>query len=36
MWLQLARFEERQGNLTKSRSILEKARSQNPKTPELW
>ncbi|CAH8661448.1 unnamed protein product [Schistosoma haematobium] len=36
LWLQLARFEERQGNLTKARSILEKARSQNPKTPELW
>ncbi|CAH8673989.1 unnamed protein product [Schistosoma rodhaini] len=36
LWLQLARFEERQCNLTKARSILEKARSQNPKTPELW
>lgn len=36
LWLQMAEFEERNGNVTKARSILEKARTQNPKTAELW
>ncbi|CAH8490022.1 unnamed protein product [Dicrocoelium dendriticum] len=36
LWLQMAAFEERCGSITKARSILEKARTQNPKTPEIW
>ena len=36
MWLLLSRLEEREGNVTKARSILEKARLKNPKCPDLW
>ncbi|GAA37598.2 pre-mRNA-processing factor 6 [Clonorchis sinensis] len=36
LWLQMAEFEERNGSITKARSILERARTQNPKIAELW
>ena len=31
-----ARLEEKIGNLTKARAMLEKARLMNPQCPELW
>ncbi|KAJ3403770.1 hypothetical protein HDU80_003760 [Chytriomyces hyalinus] len=36
LWLMASRLEERAGQLTKSRALLEKARLLNPKQPELW
>lgn len=36
LWLLFSLLEESTGNLTRSRSILEKARTKNPKVPELW
>lgn len=36
LWLLLARLEETAGELTKARSVLEKARLKNPKNEELW
>ncbi|VDL89024.1 unnamed protein product [Schistocephalus solidus] len=36
LWTLLSRLEETSGNLTKSRSILEKGRSKNPTDAILW
>lgn len=36
LWLLLSRLEERVGQLTRARAILEKSRLKNPQTPELW
>lgn len=36
LWLLLSRLEEKSGQLTKARSVLEKARLKNPQCPELW
>lgn len=36
LWTLSAKLEMRLGHLPKARSILEKARVKNPKTPELW
>ena len=36
LWLLLSRLEERNKQLTKARSILEKARLKNPHCPDLW
>lgn len=36
LWLLLSRLEERVGQLTRARAILEKARLKNPQSPELW
>lgn len=36
LWILLSRVEEKAGQLIKARSILEKARLKNPKSPELW
>ncbi|CAB4061616.1 PRPF6 [Lepeophtheirus salmonis] len=35
-WCELADLEVNEGNVTRARSILEKARLRNPKTPTLW
>ena len=36
LWVLLSRLEERVGQLTRARAILEKARLKNPQTPEIW
>lgn len=36
LWLLLSRLEEKAGQLTRARSVLEKARLKNPQCPELW
>ena len=36
LWLLLSRLEEKSGQLTKARSVLEKSRLKNPQCPELW
>ena len=36
LWILLSRLEESQGNVTKARSDLEKARLRNPKNEDLW
>lgn len=36
LWKLLARLELKAGQLTKARSILEKARLKNPACPDLW
>lgn len=36
LWLLLSHLEERVGQLTRARAILEKARLKNPQTAELW
>lgn len=36
LWLLLSRLEERVGQLTRARAILEKSRLKNPQSPELW
>ena len=36
LWLLLSRLEENSGQLTKARSVLEKARLKNSQCPELW
>lgn len=36
LWIQASSLEEEQGRLTVARSLLEKARTHNPKTPALW
>lgn len=36
LWLLTSRLEERVGQLTRARAILEKARLKNPQSPELW
>lgn len=36
LWLLLSHLEERVGQLTRARAILEKARLKNPQSPELW
>lgn len=35
MWLLLSRLEEKR-NLTKARSVLERARLKNPKNDQIW
>jgi pre-mRNA-processing factor 6 len=36
LWLLAARLEEKAGIIIKARSVLDRARLQNPKNPELW
>lgn len=36
LWLLLSRLEEKIGQLTRARAILEKSRLKNPKNPDLW
>lgn len=36
LWILWSRLEESQKQLTKARSILEKARLRNPQNPVLW
>jgi pre-mRNA-processing factor 6 len=36
LWILLSRLEEKQGQVTKARSILEKARLKNHACPDLW
>lgn len=36
LWLLLSRLEEKIGQLTRARAILEKSRLKNPKNPGLW
>ncbi|KAB0404229.1 hypothetical protein E2I00_016797 [Balaenoptera physalus] len=36
LWLLLSRLEEKVGQLTRARAILEKSRLKNPKNPGLW
>lgn len=36
LWRLLAQLEHRKGQVTKARSVLEKARLKNPKNAELW
>lgn len=36
LWTQMSDFEIKQGNVTKARSVIEKARLRNPQNPELW
>ena len=36
LWLLTSRLEEKGGQPTKARAILEKGRLKNPKNPELW
>jgi len=36
LWLLLSRLEEKCGQLTKARSVLEKGRHKIPHCPELW
>lgn len=36
MWRLLARLEHKINQVTKARSVLEKARLKNPKNAELW
>ena len=36
LWILLSRLEEKNNNLIKARSILEKGRLKNPHSPELW
>ena len=36
LWLLLSRLEERVGQLTRARAILEKSRLKNPQAAELW
>jgi pre-mRNA-processing factor 6 len=36
LWLCAARWEEKISSTGRARSVLEKARLKNPKTPELW
>lgn len=36
LWRLLAQLEQRKGQVTKARSVLEKARLRNPKNAELW
>lgn len=36
LWTLWSRLEESQRQLTKARSILEKARLRNPQNPQLW
>eukprot|EP01128_Nolandella_sp_AFSM9_P000177 TRINITY_DN1035_c0_g1_i1.p1 TRINITY_DN1035_c0_g1~~TRINITY_DN1035_c0_g1_i1.p1 ORF type:complete len:911 (-),score=212.39 TRINITY_DN1035_c0_g1_i1:135-2867(-) len=36
LWLSLARLEERLSGFSRSRAIVEKARTKNPKNPLLW
>lgn len=36
LWLLLSRLEEKVGQLTRARAILEKSRLKNPKNADLW
>ncbi|NWT66508.1 PRP6 factor, partial [Prunella himalayana] len=36
LWVLLSRLEEKVGQLTRARAILEKSRLKNPKNPDLW
>ena len=36
MWLESARFEERQEMFTRARTILQKARAKMPKDSQVW
>ena len=36
LWLLLSKLEQKAGNVTKARSVLENARQKNPKNPKLW
>jgi hypothetical protein len=36
LWLLLSALEEKRGNLTKARSVLEKGRLRNPSCAQLW
>lgn len=36
MWICAANLEEKTNNPSKARAILDKARLQNPKNPQLW
>ena len=36
LWLLLSRLDEKQGHMTKARSVLEKARQKNLHNPQLW
>lgn len=36
LWLLLSRLEEKVGQITKARSVLEKGRHKIPQCPELW
>ena len=36
VWLESARFEERQECFTRARTILQKARAKMPLDPQIW
>ena len=36
LWLLMSRLLEKAGQLTKARSVLEKARMKNPQSADLW
>ena len=36
LWILYSRLEEKSGQPTKARSVLEKARLKNPRSPDLW